>query len=84
MALMGCQRRDQTMNMVWDRYVSHGIRELGYDIGTHTMAVVFADKTTKYHSPVPYPMYASIFHATFPERLYKQTVERNIPTVSGA
>ena len=48
------------------------------------MAVVFADKTTKYHSPVPYPMYASIFHATFPERLYKQTVERNIPTVSGA
>lgn len=72
------------MNMVWDRYVSHGIRELGYDIGTHTMAVVFADKTTKYHSPVPYPLYSSIFHARFPERLYKQAVEGHIPTVSGA
>lgn len=72
------------MNMVWDRYVSHGIRELGYDVGTHTMAVVFADKTTKYHAPVPYSLYASIFHAKFPERLYKETVEGHIPSVSGA
>ena len=72
------------MNMVWDRYVSHGIRELGYDIMTHTMAVRFADKTTRYHSPVPYPLYASIFHAKFPERLYKQVVEGQIPTISSA
>jgi hypothetical protein len=72
------------MNMVWDRYVSHGIRELGYDVGTRTMAVVFADKSTKFHAPVSYPLYASIFHARFPERLYKQTVEGKIPMVSGA
>ncbi|MFA4878367.1 MAG: hypothetical protein WC586_13265 [Methanoregula sp.] len=72
------------MNMVWDRYVSNGIRELGYDVTTRTMAVVFADKTTRYHAPVPYPLYASIFHATFPERLYKQTVAGIIPTVSGS
>ena len=71
------------MNMIWDRYVSNGIRELGYDIKTRTMAVVFANKTTKFHAPVPYPLYASIFHATFPERLYKQTVEAQIPEVSG-
>jgi hypothetical protein len=71
------------MNMVWDRYVSNGIRELGYDVTTRTMAVVFADRTRKYHAPVPYPLYASIFHARFPERLYRQTVARQIPTVSG-
>jgi len=52
--------------------------------GLWTLAVVFADKTTKYHAPVPYPLYASIFHAKFPERLYKQAVEGHIPTVSGA
>jgi hypothetical protein len=69
--------------MVWDRYVSSGIRELGYDTKTKTMAVVFADKTTRLHAPVPYPLYASIFHATFPERLYRQTVEGQIPVVSG-
>jgi len=72
------------MNMVWDRYVSNGIRELGYDVTTRTMAVVFADKTKKYHAPVPYPLYASIFHAKFPLRLYKQVVAGKIPTVSGS
>ena len=72
------------MNMVWDRYVSNGIRELGYDVKTRTMAVVFADKTKKYHSPVSYPLYASIFHSTFPERLYKQVVEGKIPLVEGS
>jgi len=72
------------MNMVWDRYVSRGIRELGYDVKTRTMAVVFVDKSMKYHAPVPYPLYASIFHARFPERLYKQVIEGQIPTVSGA
>jgi len=71
------------MNMVWDRRITHGINELGYDVATRTMAVVFADKTTKYHAPVSYPLYASIFHARFPLRLYKQVVADNIPTVSG-
>lgn len=71
------------MNMVWDRYVSSGIRELGYDVATRTMAVVFADKTKKFHAPVPYPLYASIFHARFPLRLYKEVVAGKIPAVSG-
>lgn len=70
------------MNMVWDRHVSNGIRELGYDVTTQTMAVVFPGGITRYHAPVPYPLYASIFHATFPERLYRQTVESHIPTVN--
>lgn len=70
------------MNMVWDRYVSSGIRELGYDVKTKTMAVVFPGGARKYHAPVPYPVYAALFHATFPERLYRQTVEGQIPTVS--
>jgi hypothetical protein len=72
------------MNMVWDRHVSSGIRELGYDVKTQTMAVVFPGGVRKYHAPVPYPVYAAIFHATFPERLYKQTVEGQIPTVSAS
>ncbi len=72
------------MHMVWDRHVSNRIRELGYDVATQTMAVVFSDKTTKYHAPVPYLVYASIFHATFPERLYKQIVEGHIPMVTGS
>ena len=75
---------ENNMNMVWDRHVSSGIRELGYDVKTRTMAVVFADKTKIFHAPVAYPLYASIFHATFPERLYKQVVEGQIPVVSGA
>ena len=70
------------MNMVWDRHITHGINELGYDVATQTMAVVFAGGITKYHSPVPYPLYASIFHAKFPLRLYKEVVEGKIPTVS--
>jgi hypothetical protein len=70
------------MNMVWDRHLNHGINELGYDVATQTMAVVFADKTTKYHAPVSYPLYASIFHARFPLRLYKEVVAEKIPTVS--
>jgi hypothetical protein len=74
----------KTMNMVWDRYVSNGIRELGYDVATRTMAVVFPGGIRTYHSPVPYPLYASIFHARFPLRLYKEVVEGKIPTVSGS
>ncbi|MDD1697967.1 MAG: KTSC domain-containing protein [Methanoregula sp.] len=74
----------KTMNMVWDRYESRSIRELGYDSTTKTMAVVFADKTKKFHSPVPYQLYASIHHSTFPERLYRQTVDGKIPVVRGS
>ena len=72
------------MNMVWDRHQSRTIRELGYDSKTRTMAVVFADNTRKYHAPVPYQLYASIFHAKYPLRLYKQVVAGQIPTVSGS
>jgi len=72
------------MNMVWDRHITRGINELGYDVATRTMAVVFADSTRKYHAPVPYQLYASIFHAKYPLRLYKQAVAGQIPTVSGS
>jgi hypothetical protein len=70
------------MNMVWDRHLTHGINELGYDGETQTMGVVLADRTIRYHAPVPYPLYASIFHAAFPLRLYRQTIEGKIPTVT--
>jgi hypothetical protein len=56
------------MAFFWDRHVSSGIRELGYDVGTETLAVVFPGRRTVYHRPVPYTVYASIFHARFPER----------------
>lgn len=69
------------MNMVWDRYVSNEIRELGYDVKTQTLAVVFATKNIRYHAPVPYPVYAALNHSTFVERQYKKTVEGIIPTV---
>jgi len=72
------------MNMVWDRHLTQGISELGYDVTTQTMAVVFADKSTKYHAPVPYPLYASIFHARFPLRLYRQIVEGKIPSIDAS
>jgi KTSC domain len=71
------------MNMVWDRFVSTNIRELGYDVTTRTMAVVFSDKTRTFHAPVTYPHYASIHNARFPERIYTQTVLGKIPVVSG-
>jgi KTSC domain len=71
------------MNMIWDRHVSNNIRELGYDVTTRTLAVVFADKSTTFHAPVSYPLYASINHARFPERLYRDVILGKIPTVSG-
>lgn len=70
-----------SMNMVWDRYLSNGIRELGYDYKTQTMAVAFSDSSKKYHSPVPYDLYASIRHATFPERRYSRIVDGKIPRI---
>jgi hypothetical protein len=72
------------MNMIWDRHITRGINELGYDVATRTMAVVFADNSKKYHSPVPYPLYASIFHAKYPLRLYREVVAGKIPTISGS
>ena len=71
------------MNMVWDRFVSTRIRELGYDIATRTLAVVFSDGTKHFHSPVPYDLYATVHHARFPERLYWQMVNGKIPQVAG-
>jgi hypothetical protein len=70
------------MNMVYDRHVSNGIRELGYDAGTHTLAVVFPGGKKKFHAPVPYALYASIFHAYNPERVYEETVKGKIPEVA--
>jgi len=69
------------MAFFWDRHVSSEIRELGYDAGTETLAVVFPDGRTVYHSPVPYTLYASIFHAKFPARVYQDSVEKEIPVV---
>lgn len=69
------------MAMVWDRHLIHGINELGYDVKTQTMGVVFADHSVRYHAPVSYPVYASIFHAAFPLRLYKQVIEGKIPAI---
>jgi hypothetical protein len=69
------------MAFFFDRYVSHGIRELGYDVKTQTLAVVFPGHKTVYHRPVPYPVYAAIFHAKFPERMYHETVEEKVPRV---
>ena len=71
------------MNMVWDRYVSSGIRELGYDV-VHGQWQEYFRGIRKFHSPVPYPLDASIFHAMFPLRLYKEVIEGKIPIVSGS
>lgn len=70
------------MNMVWDRHVSNGIRELGYDVETRTLAVVFPGGTKVMHAPVPYELYASLFHSYSPERVYRQTIRGIIPVVT--
>ncbi len=69
------------MNMVWDRHVSNGIRELGYDIDTKTLAVVFPGGKTVLHGPVPYDLYASLFHSYNPERVYRQVIEGKFPVL---
>jgi hypothetical protein len=71
------------MAFFWDRYVSSSIPALGYDIGTQTLAVVFPGNRTVYHRPVPYAVYAAIFNARCPERLYREIVEKDIPVVPG-
>ena len=72
------------MNMVWDRHVSNGIRELGYDIDTETLAVVFPGGRKVLHAPVPYALYASLFHSYNPERVYHEVIEKMIPTLKAA
>ncbi len=67
------------MAFFWDHYVSSRIPALGYDVRTQTLAVVFPGGRTVYHSPVPYSVYASIFHAKFPEKIYRDIVEKTIP-----
>ena len=71
------------MAFFWDHNVSNRIRDLGYDVTTQTLAVVFPGRRTVYHSPVPYTVYASIFHAKFPEKVYRDIVERVIPVIRG-
>ena len=69
------------MAFFWDHGVSTRIRDLGYDGSTQTMAVVFPGGRTVFHSPEPYPVYASIFHTRFPERIYRELVEKTVPVV---
>lgn len=71
------------MAFFWDHFVSSSIPALGYDVATQTLAVVFPGRRTVYHRPVPYTVYAAIFHAKFPERLYREIVEKEIPVIRG-
>ena len=70
------------MNMVWDRHVSNGIRELGYDINTRTLAVVFPGGKTALHAQVSYEIYSALFHSYNPERVYRQTIKDKIPMLT--
>lgn len=69
------------MSIVWDRYVSTGIRELGYDIQTKRLIVVVPGGERRYYAPVSYEQYAAISRATFPERVYEETIEGKIPRI---
>jgi hypothetical protein len=69
------------MAFFYDHFVSHGIRDLGYDVKSQTLAVGFPGHRTVYHSPVSYSMYAAIFHARFTEQVYHDSVEDRIPVV---
>lgn len=70
-----------TVNMVWNNRVSHGIRTIGYDISTGTMEIIFSDDTVRYYGPVPYSLYTGFAHATFPDRFYRHTIEGKIPLI---
>jgi len=70
--------------MVWDRFVSNGIRELGYDIENARLIVVLPGGVRRYYAPVPYAMYSALSHATFPERLYQEIIEGKIPRIEVA
>jgi len=77
-------RGGTAMSIVWDRHFSSGIRELGYDIETHRLIVVFPGGERKYFAPVPYAMYNALSHATFPERLYRENVDGKYPRIEVA
>jgi len=72
------------MSTVWDRHVSNGIRELGYDIENKRLVVVLPGGMRRYYAPVPYEAYSALFHATFPERLYQETIEGKFPRIEVA
>jgi len=69
------------MSIIWDRFVSNGIRELGYDIENKQLIVVLSGGVRKYYAPVLYEAYSAISHATFPERLYRETLEGKVPRI---
>ena len=72
------------MSIVWDRNFSTRIRELGYDIETRRLIVVGPGGVRKYFAPVSYEQYAAISNASFPERLFSETIEGKIPCIEVA
>ncbi|MDD1702713.1 MAG: KTSC domain-containing protein [Methanoregula sp.] len=69
------------MSIVWDRHVSNRILELGYDIETKRLIVVFPDRVRRNYAPVTYGMYSALSHAMFPERFYRDTIEGKVPRI---
>ncbi|MDD1701876.1 MAG: hypothetical protein LUQ31_02700 [Methanoregula sp.] len=72
------------MSLVWDRHFSNGIKELGYDIMTGRLIVVIPGGERRYYAPVSYEQYAAISGATFPERIFQDTIEGKIPRIEVA
>lgn len=70
------------MNMVWNRHISNEIRDLGYDVETQTLAIVFPGRKMVMHAPVPYDLYSGLFHAGNPEKIYRETIQSRIPVVT--
>jgi hypothetical protein len=70
------------MSIVWDRHFSNRIRELGYDVMTKRLIVVVPGGERKYYAPVTYEQYAAISNATFPERIYEETIEGKVPRIT--
>ncbi len=69
------------MSVVWNRRLSNEIRELGYDSETGTLIVTFPDGIRRYFAPVTYEMYTAISHSSFPDRLFRNTIEGKIPRI---
>ena len=69
------------LNMVWHIRVSHNIYQIGYDISTETLVIIFTDRSKKYYRPVPYSLYTKFVHAPFPDRFYRHTIEEKIPVI---
>jgi len=72
------------MSLVWDRHFSKGIKELGYDIMTGRLIVVVPGGERRYYAPVSYEQYAAISRATFPERIFQDTIEGKVPRIEVA